>query len=246
MRTHKARTTSFFVKKNRNHPDLPRERSRHRSRQHSSSRPDSRTAKTLAREQQVRHQKVMLVCIALTVIVLLALIFLLPRLFSPIERGELVGVNSDVLSYQPQVEAACQKYGIEEYSVLMLAIMQQESSGQGTDVFQCSESPFNTEYDNTPNSITDVDYSIDVGAQTFAYCLERAGCRHISNMERVKIALQEYNFGNDYALWVLDNYGTYSVENATEFSEMMMNQLGWSSYGDPEYVEHVLRYYNRE
>ena len=122
-------------------------------------------------------------------------------------------------------------------------MMQQESSGLGTDVLQCSECPFNTEYENTPNAITDPEYSIQVGAEYFAYCLKEAGCKRIKNTERLKIALQDYNFGNSYATWVLENYGTYTVENATEFSLMMQEALGWSSYGDPEYVEHVLRYY---
>lgn len=189
-------------------------------------------------------RKKLLLVIGILFLVVITTVLLIRRL-SPVDKGKLVGVNDDVLQYQTQVEKACQENGISEYSVLMLAIMQQESSGQGTDVLQCSESPFNTEYDQSPGAISDPAYSISVGVQTFAYCLEEAGCKSIKNTERVKIALQEYNFGNNYAGWVLENYGSYSVENATEFSLMMQQTLGWSSYGDPEYVEHVLRYYTR-
>ena len=164
------------------------------------------------------------------------------RATRPVNRGTLVGVNEDVLQYTDTVEKYCQEFGISQYSVLMLAIMQQESSGQGTDVFQCSESPFNTEYDNAPGSITDVDYSIRVGAETFAYCLDVAKCRRISDMDALKLAIQEYNFGNLYASWALENYGGYSEANALEYSEMMKAQLGWSTYGDPQYVSHVLQY----
>ena len=135
----------------------------------------------------------------------------------------------------------CKDADIPQFSTLMLAIMQQESSGLGTDVLQCSECPFNTVYDNIPNAITDPYYSIQVGAEYFAYCLKEAGCKSIKNTERLKIALQAYNFGNSYATWALENYGSYSVENATEFSLMMQYTLGWDSSGDPEYVEHVLR-----
>lgn len=156
--------------------------------------------------------------------------------------GQLRGVNSDVLQYADAVAEACRQFDIEEYSTLMLAVMQQESSGQGTDVFQCSESPFNTEYSNAPGSITDVSYSISVGAQTFAYCLEQAGCKSPSDTEALKTALQEYNFGSDYAGWAIANYGGYSEENAFEFSEKMKAELGWSAYGDPLYVPHVLQY----
>ena len=120
--------------------------------------------------------------------------------------------------------------------------MQQESSGQGTDIFQCSESPFNTEYDNTPGSIADTAYSIRVGVETFAYCLEQAECKSISDTNALKLALQEYNFGNDYAGWAIANYGGYSEENAFEFSEKMKAELGWETYGDPQYVSHVLQY----
>ena len=195
----------------------------------------------LSRVQEVRRLKLLIA--AITAIVLIVGGLLIHRLLFPISKGSLTGVSEEVLQYQSSVEKACKDAGISQFSTVMLAMMQQESSGLGTDVLQCSECPFNTNYDNTPNAITDPYYSIQVGAEYFAYCLKEAGCRSIKNTERLKIALQDYNFGNSYATWVLENYGTYTVENATEFSLMMQNTLGWSSYGDPEYVEHVLRYY---
>jgi len=178
-------------------------------------------------------------------VIILFLIFALPRLTGSVsvKRGNLIGVNPDVLQYEDAVTAYCKEYRISQFSTLILAMIQQESSGQGTDVLQCSESPFNTEYSNEPGSIADPDYSVRVGVETFAYCLEQAGCKKISDRDGVKLALQEYNFGNDYAGWALANYGGYSPENAYEYSEMMKVQLGWDTYGDPEYVAHVLNYY---
>ena len=38
-------------------------------------------------------------------------------------------------------------------------------------------------------------------------------------------------------------YGEYSKGNAIEFSLKTAEQYGWSSYGDMDYVPHVLRYY---
>ena len=38
--------------------------------------------------------------------------------------------------------------------------------------------------------------------------------------------------------------GSMPPENAQLFSENQKAALGWSVYGDPQYVEHVLRYYN--
>lgn len=198
---------------------------------------------TELRRQQVARQRIILGCAALSVIVIVFAAFILPR-FShrTVSRGKLVGVNSDVLQYADAVASQCKEFGISEYSTLLLALMQQESSGQGTDIFQCSESPFNTEYDNTPGSITDTAYSIRVGVETFAYCLEQAECKSISDTNALKLALQEYNFGNDYAGWAIANYGGYSEENALEFSEKMKAELGWETYGDPQYVSHVLQY----
>ena len=203
----------------------------------------TKTTRSISRRQQVQHQKIIIGCIA-ALIVLFGTLFFLPRHTARRSKGTLVGVNEDVLQYQSQMEDWCREYDISQYSALLLAMMQQESSGQGTDVMQCSESPFNTMYSNEPGSIADPDYSIQIGVQTFAYCLELAGCSSISDTDRLKLAIQEYNFGNHYAEWALDSYGGYSAENAAEYSEMMKAQLGWASYGDPEYVDHVLQYFS--
>lgn len=201
-----------------------------------------KTPRSISRRQQVQHQKIIIGCIAAALLILLVTLVFLPTLGSKKPKGTLVGVNEDVLRYRSQMDAWCREYNISQYSTLLLAMMQQESSGQGTDVMQCSESPFNTLYSNEPGSISDPDYSIQVGVQTFAYCLEQAGCKRISDMDRLKLAIQEYNFGNLYSGWALETYGGYSPENAAEYSEIMKAQLGWASYGDPEYVDHVLQY----
>ena len=60
------------------------------------------------------------------------------------------------------------------YVDLILALMMQESSGQGTDVMQSSEGAYNTQYPQTPNGITDVDYSIACGIQELKYSMAKA------------------------------------------------------------------------
>ena len=215
--------------------------SKKRQRSGSQSSASHRKHSQLSRAQEVKRLKILIAAVTAAVLIIGGL--LIHRLLFPINKGSLTGVSDEVLQYQASMEKACKAAGISQFSTVMLAMMQQESSGLGTDVLQCSECPFNTEYDNSPNAITDPEYSIQVGAEYFAYCLKEAGCKRIKNTERLKIALQDYNFGNSYAAWVLENYGSYTVENATEFSLMMQEALGWSSYGDPEYVEHVLRYY---
>ena len=156
------------------------------------------------------------------------------------ERVDLLDVVEDC---KERLQEAADRKEIQVEVIGQLAIMQQESAGSVADVMQASESPFNTWYANTPNSILDPDYSIRVGVETFAYCLNEAGCTSPRQKSRLKLALQTYNYGNSYASWALTNYGGYSQDNALEFAENMKGKLGWSQYGDPEYVSHVLRYY---
>lgn len=56
-------------------------------------------------------------------------------------------------------------------------------------------------------------------------------------------ALQGYNFGNGYISWAVSKYGGYTKVNAIEFSKAQAKKNSWSSYGDQDYVEYVLRYY---
>ena len=118
-----------------------------------------------------------------------------------------------------------------------------ESGGRGNDPMQASECGYNTRYPNTPNGITDPEYSINVGIQNLAACLSDAEVENPIDMERIKLALQGYNFGNGYISWAKTNYGGYSYANAVEFSTTQAERLGWDSYGDTQYVSHVLRYY---
>lgn len=152
-------------------------------------------------------------------------------------------VSTEVEAYEPLIRQYARQYGIEEYVELIKAVMMQESGGQGSDPMQASECGYNTRYPNTPNGITDPEYSIDVGIQNLAACLQEAGVESPVDMNNIKLALQGYNYGNGYISWAKENYGGYTYANAVEFSEMMAERNGWSSYGDKEYVSHVLRYY---
>lgn len=148
-----------------------------------------------------------------------------------------------VEAYRSVVEKYCEQYGMEEFEEIILAIMMQESGGNGTDPMQASECGYNTKYPHVPNGITDPEYSIECGIQNFKDCTEKAGCNSAECSDELYLALQGYNFGQGYILWALTNYGKYSTDNAKTYSMMMAAKLGWASYGDTEYVQHVLRYY---
>ena len=152
-------------------------------------------------------------------------------------------ISNSVLAYQSAVEKYCAQYKISEYVSLVMAVMQQESGGSGTGPMQCSESPYNTKFSRSPNSITDPDYSIQIGVQYLASCLKAAKAKSPQDIQGVSLALQGYNFGNGYIAWALKK-GGYTQENAAEFSQMEASKLGWESYGDVNYVSHVLRYYS--
>ena len=148
-----------------------------------------------------------------------------------------------MLSVLTIVHLADTKHGISDYVLLIEAVMMQESGGRGSDPMQCSECNFNTLYPHTPGSITDPEYSINVGIQNLADCLQIAQCESPVDMDAIKLALQGYNYGQGYITWAMNKYGEYSKANAVEFSLKTAEACGWSSYGDMDYVPHVLRYY---
>ena len=180
---------------------------------------------------------------ALALLVPLLLIFAVAgAMFGGSVDLEKAPVSDEVKAYAGLIQAYAMEQGIPEYSGLIMAVMMQESGGQGNDPMQASESSFNTKYPNTPGGINDPEYSIEVGVQAFADVLRQAGVQGIDDEERLYIALQAYNFGPGYISYAMNN-GGHSAFAALAFSEMMAQQMGWTSYGDPQYVQHVLRYY---
>ena len=152
-------------------------------------------------------------------------------------------VSAEVEAYEPIIQKYAKEYGIPEYVELIKAVMMQESGGRGLDPMQAAEGSFNMRYPHEPNGIKDPEYSIQCGVQELKAALTSAEVESPIDMEHIKLALQGYNFGNGYISWAKTNYGGYSYANAVEFSTMQASRLGWSSYGDTQYVAHVLRYY---
>ena len=154
-----------------------------------------------------------------------------------------LNVSDEVLAYRPAVERIAAKYGMGQYVELILAVMMQESGGRGTDVMQASESGYNQKYPHAPGSITDPEYSIECGVQALKHAITKAGCTGPTDIDRIKLALQGYNFGSAYIDWAMKRDGGYTKENAIAYSDMMCARPGWnySVYGDN--VDHVLRYY---
>ena len=181
--------------------------------------------------------------VLILVIVLVVMCFAGMMLASDENDMEILPVSEEVKAYELIIQKYAKEHGIPDYVLLIEAVMMQESGGRGTDPMQCSECNFNTLYPHTPGSITDPEYSINVGIQNLADCLQIAECESPVDMDAIKLALQGYNYGQGYITWAMRKYGEYSKGNAIEFSLKTAEACGWSSYGDMDYVSHVLRYY---
>ncbi len=143
-------------------------------------------------------------------------------------------LSSEVLKYEGAVQTALSAHGLEEHTALVLAIMMQESGGSASlDIMQSSES-----VGLAPNTITDPMYSIEVGVSHFNSVLEKVQKSDVD----LDTAIQSYNYGLGYIDFIAKNGGVHSEELAQTFSQQEANKLGWASYGDPAYVEHVKRY----
>lgn len=206
------------------------------------------------RIRQVRRQKIFLGCIFLLI---LGCIFLrLPR-FSG-KQTTTHQINASCEAYRDEVSTEAAQYGMSDYVDLILAVMMQESSGQGTDVMQSSEGAYNTQYPQTPNGITDVDYSIACGIQELKYSMTKADVTGPNDIANIKLALQGYNFGADVYFNYLKKNGitSWSEESSKAFAEIasgeterskedpLYDTAGPWDYGDQYYPEHVLRYYH--
>jgi murein DD-endopeptidase MepM/ murein hydrolase activator NlpD len=146
-----------------------------------------------------------------------------------IDIGDISLISPSVLRYESLVKAEAAKNGIEQHTNIILALIQQESGGAHLDVMQSSES-----LGLPPNSITDPAYSIEVGVKYFAGVLKES-------KGDIKLALQSYNFGGAFIPYALER-GGYSKGVAAAFSQQQAKKLGWSRYGDVNYVDNVMRY----
>lgn len=181
--------------------------------------------------------------VLILVIVLIIMCFAGMMFASDEDDMEILPVSEEVKAYEPVIRKYAKEHGIGDYVLLIEAVMMLESGGRGTDPMQCSECNFNTLYPHTPGSITDPEYSINVGIQNLADCLQIAQCEGPMDMDAIKLALQGYNYGQGYITWAMNKYGEYSKANAVEFSLKTAEQLGWDSYGNMDYVPLVLQYY---
>ena len=138
-------------------------------------------------------------------------------------------VPQAVQRWQPLVSEIAGKYGVGNYKEVLLAIVCQESGGEGTnDIMQSSESE-----GLSPNSIQDPEVSLEVGIKYFKSIVDYA------NKKKCDFAtiIQSYNYGQGYVDYIASNGGKSTEDTAAAFSS-----AHGGSYGDKNYYAHVMRY----
>lgn len=166
------------------------------------------------------------------------------------KSGSLVtGMNlsAEVLKHQPMVEKYAKEYGISDYVIHLLAIMQVESGGTAVDVMQSSESL------GLPPNTLDTESSIKQGCKYFASLLATANSKGCD----INSVIQSYNYGGGYVNYVATNGKKHSFILAENFSKdksggvkvtytnpiAIAKNGGWRyNYGNMFYVELVNQY----
>lgn len=140
------------------------------------------------------------------------------------------GFPTTVEAYRPLITQLCEEYNIQpdklnlpDYVNAMLALIQIESGGQGTDPMQASECGYNTDYPHIPNGITDAEYSCRCGVQYARDAFIKFGVTGPEDFDRLAAAAQGYNFGIDgWHQWISERGGLYTVALAQEYSDTKM------------------------
>lgn len=159
-------------------------------------------------------------------------------------------LSPEVERYREDVLAWVKKEGMEPYLELYLAVMQQESGGNGNDVFQASESK-----GLAPGTLS-LQESIEQGVKYLSVMIKKAVCTSPQDLEHIRLALQGYNFGGPYIDFAVKKDGKWTQENTFAYAKKQSGGkrntgsraqvLGPWHYGDQYYTAHVLRYYNAE
>lgn len=154
-----------------------------------------------------------------------------PRSIGTID-GEAI-VPEHIEKWRPLLEEYTEKYGVEQYTDFLLALMYQELGSSDTlDIMQSSES-----LGLPPNTIQDPVKSVDAGVSYFKQVLQSGEKEGVDFFTIV----QAYNFGSGYIGFISTNGFKHTIELAQQFSSDQAEKLGWDRYGDPDYVNRVMK-----
>lgn len=179
--------------------------------------------------------------------ILLTVFVLFIGVFSSLFSGSAINaeirpLSKEVLDMSSTITKYAKEYKVEEYVPIIQAIMMQESEGKGSDPMQASECQFNEKYPKVKDGIKDREYSVMVGVRYFFECIKLSSTENQMDTENLYLAIQAYNYGTEYIEWANKHFGGYTKSNAKVYADNKRNELHMETYGDINYVEHVMQY----
>lgn len=164
------------------------------------------------------------------------------------------GFDKNVLRYKPYLDKVCQHYHMTKYETLFLAIMENESRGQGRDVMQSSESAgLHTNSLNPQQSIEQaVKYMKSIVSK--ASKMDRAERRnkkmkpadyHDYSTDTALLA-QTYNYGAGFLDYVSKSKNGYNLNVAQQYSkDVVAPRLGNKNGSKYKYDNPIARMYHK-
>ena len=120
-------------------------------------------------------------------------------------------------------------------NILKAISMNESSGGKNPD---CKDDPMQAAESlgkKAGSSIGGMENSVNAGIKALTNAWDKAVGYGIND---VRVVIQAYNYGSGFVDYVHNQgSGTYTKKLAEDFSAMWKKQLGWSVYGDPDYVD---------
>ncbi|PLT35796.1 lysozyme family protein [Bacillus sp. V5-8f] len=134
---------------------------------------------------------------------------------SSISKREFGDPFADAKKYTSLINSELAKYHLEEYTMVLVALMQQESRGLGGDPMQASESA-----GLAPNSIKDPKLSIQQGVKHFHKAVAYGKRKNVD----FPTVIQAYNMGIGYIDYTAQHGGKHTEELAKKYSMLQVNK----------------------
>ena len=188
--------------------------------------------------------------LALIVLVILLIVMMVGAIgggystYSESTDSSGLGFSKEVLEYKPIIEQYAEQYHIPDFVQLCMAVMEQESHGQGLDPMQSSECGLNEKYPRQPGGITEPEYSIDVGVHYLSNMIHGQGLTEPSDTMKIRKVLAGYNTGSSILTYFEENQleATYPV--IFDYNYGILNRSYDNSIVHAQYPDNVLRYYS--
>lgn len=132
---------------------------------------------------------------------------------------------SDFGAYSTQINSSANKYGIDPSLVVAVAKQESDLGSASQNVMQVNG------MDNS-----DPSSSIDTGTKMLSSYMKQTG-------NNIPWSLAMYNMGPGILSWAQSQGISDPKQAMAAFSEFQQQQNGYSGYGDPNYIDHVMRYY---